>query len=54
VCPEPDIELVELGQRIKALEKQLKSLDKRLLRAELRLEEIAAEHQGGWKKFNDP
>ena len=54
MCPERDIELVELEQRIKALEKQLKSLDKRLLRAELRLEEIAAERQGGWKNFNDP
>ena len=54
VCPEPDIDPVELGRRIKALEKQLKLLDKRLLRAELQLKEMETEREGGWKKFSDP
>jgi chromosome segregation ATPase len=51
---EPDIDLVELGQRIKTLEDQLKSLAERLSRAELQLKELEAEREGGWKKFSDP
>jgi hypothetical protein len=54
VCPESDIDLVELGQRIKTLEDQLKSLAERLSRAELQLKELEAEREGGWKKFSDP
>jgi hypothetical protein len=41
-------------QSITALEEQIKWLDQRLSRAELRLKELKAERQGTWKKFSDP
>jgi hypothetical protein len=54
VCSKPNMDLLELRQRLKALEEQLTSLAQRLLRAELRLKELEAERQGGWRKFSDP
>lgn len=54
MCPKPDMDLLELRQRLMALEEQLTSLAQRLLRAELRLKEMEAERQGGWRKFSDP
>jgi hypothetical protein len=58
VCPNQDSDdkrpRQDMYKAITALEEQIKWLDQRLLRAELRLKELEAERQGTWKKFSDP
>jgi chromosome segregation ATPase len=58
VCPNQDSDgkrqRQDMYQSITALEEQIKWLDQRLSRAELRLKELEAERQGTWKKFSDP
>jgi hypothetical protein len=58
VCPNPDSDVRALRRdmfrSIAALEKQIKSLAQRLLRAELRLKELEGDRPGTWKKLSDP
>jgi len=58
MCPNSDSEVRALRQdmfrTIETLKEQIKWLGQRLLRAELRLNELEAERHGTWKKFSDP